>query len=128
MSNTFDLPFGVSDGKIVAYRAVDDRLEVTFGFWDGIERVLLFNGFIGLQDHAAIGVIASTLTIQSDTELIRLLFGRQFEGSHPLDSWRQFTLIDLDDQPMFTVIAESCELEAKVSDASVPPEKSVDGS
>jgi hypothetical protein len=108
MTKICDTPFGFEDGHIVRYCTTSGRLEVEFEFWNEKYGVLIFEGLIGLYDNGAIGVTVSSVCEVNPSELLSSLIRRQYEKPPAVIDWKHFRFLDLDDNPMFEVVAQSC--------------------
>ena len=100
-------PFGFEDGQIVGYRADASNLEVDFEFWNEKRGTLVFEGLVGMHDNSAIGVTVGSVTEQMASPLVDALIRRRFEVRPEGLQWTHFQFLDLDDQPMFEIVAES---------------------
>lgn len=101
-------PFGFEDGHIVAYRAGSSKLEVDYEFWNERRGKLVFDGLVGVHDNSAIGVTVGSLTEKESSEFVDAFVQRRFEHAPEGLRWKHFQFLDLDDQPLFEVVAESC--------------------
>lgn len=105
-----DIPLSFEDGHIVGYRALLGKLELEFECWNEARRTLIFEGYVGLRDNGAVGVIAGGMTERIESDFLKLLSDRLYEVPPADSKWRQFKILDLDDQPMLEVVAESCSV------------------
>lgn len=108
MSTIPNCPCGFEDGHIVGYRASSSGLEVEYEFWNEKHGRLVFDGLIGVRDNSAIGVTVSVLAEKRQSDFVDALVCRLYECPPDDLRWRHFQFLDLDDQPMFEVVAESC--------------------
>jgi hypothetical protein len=99
-------PFGFEDGKIVAYRAESSTLQVDYVFWNELRGRLSFGGFVALRDDGAINVTIASLATKQSSSFLDLVVQRQFVQPPSELKWKSFQFLDLDDTPMFEVIAE----------------------
>jgi hypothetical protein len=106
MTPIANCPLGFEDGQIIAYRGELSLLEVTYEFWNERTGRLIFEGFIGMRDSCAVGVTVSSIRIVQPSKLVDTLMHRLFE--HPPEGidLRHFQFLDLDDHPMFEVVAK----------------------
>jgi hypothetical protein len=100
--------FGFEDGRIISYHAEPFKLVVNYEFWNEQIGKLIFEGLVGVRDMSAIRVTVSAVTEKQQSELVKMLIGRRFEHAPNELHWRHFQFLDLDDQPMFDVVADSC--------------------
>lgn len=107
MSITSQCPFGFEDGQVIGYRAAPSSLILEYQFWNDKTGNLIFDGFVGLRDHCAIGVAVANAIEKSASDFVDVLSRRLNEGPGRLDC-RCFQFLDLDDQPMLEIVAKSC--------------------
>ena len=107
-------PFGFEDGRILAYRADASKLELTYEFWNEQVGTLVFHNLVGVHDNSAIAVTVGSVAEKQDSDLVNLLVRRRYEIPPARLNWRHFQILDLDDQPILEVVAESCSFEAGV--------------
>jgi hypothetical protein len=103
-----DCPFGFEDGHVVGYEADSDRLQVTFEFWNEKHRNLRFEEFQAMHDNCAIGVTIGSANQSKESELIARVVQHQFDEPPKSMNLRHYQFLDLDDNPVLEVVAESC--------------------
>jgi len=74
-----DGPFGFEDGRIMGYRAHNNRLEVEFEFWNAKRGTSVFAGFVGLVDQSAIGSEIGCVTQSDRSDLIESLVRHNYD-------------------------------------------------
>jgi hypothetical protein len=111
-------PFGFEDGRILSYRALSDRLELSYQFWNGERGTLVFDGFLGARDMGAIEMDVGSFSQQNDSEFLALLVERNYEKRPDDLNWTHFRFLDVEDSVIFEVVAPSCSFVG--SDNSQP--------
>jgi hypothetical protein len=100
-------PYGFEDGRILGYRALSDRLELSYEFWNGKRGTLVFDGFLGARDLGAIEMDVGSFSQQNDSEFIALLVERNYEKRPDDLDWKHFRFLDVEDSAIFEVVAPS---------------------
>ena len=105
-------PYGFEDGQIIEYRACPAKLAVRFEFWNEQIAELVFEGFVGLRDHGALGATIGCTRELPSSDFINELTARVYERPPLSTGWTHYQFLDLDDFPVFEVLAERCVFSA----------------
>ncbi len=108
MPQGLEVSIGFADGHVLSYRAESDKLQLEYNFWNDQQRTLIFEGFVGLRDHCAIGVEVSEVVTKDASEYIDFLTRRLYVEAPADFRLRHFQFLDLDGEPMLDIAAASC--------------------
>jgi hypothetical protein len=108
MAQIGNCPIGFEDGHIEAYEADSEWLILKIEFWNEKHGTLRFQEPWAVHDNAAIGVILGSVKQHQSSELLRQVVVHQFEKPPQNIDLQHYQFLDLDDYPVFEVVAKAC--------------------
>jgi hypothetical protein len=110
MLDLCESPFGFEDGQILSYRAGPDGLFVQFEFWNEERRIFEFKDVLAVADDGAIGLTIARAGSTTESEFLSRIVARHYDKDPAAVQFKNFEFFDLEDFPVFQVIARDCSL------------------